>query len=248
MKNLLFTLALLSAAIPAAAQQNAATPEGHLPVAAPGASAATPQQADPASSALAQSGKYAATPGNTAESSGRVVTAPAPEQNLRDDKIYFFAHSMCVACKDTYVYLESNHRELEIPITDMKFHHNLELYKQCVKKFNIPNNELRLPLICMGDHYIMGWKPGDGALFEEYLKDFRKKAEQDGHAALSNAVDSHAGTPEDGLKEPIVSPVAPSAAPVTAPNNVEQALEKLKGSEPVEPTAISRAEENGAAQ
>ena len=35
MKNLLFTLALLSAAIPAAAQQNAATPEGHLPVAAP---------------------------------------------------------------------------------------------------------------------------------------------------------------------------------------------------------------------
>ena len=44
MKNLLFTLALLSAAIPAAAQQNAATPEGHLPTVSRGTRFSPPRE------------------------------------------------------------------------------------------------------------------------------------------------------------------------------------------------------------
>ena len=55
----------------------------------------------------------------------------------------------------------------------MKFHHNFELYKQCVQNFNIANNELRLPLICMKDKYIMGWNQDSGALFDNYLKEFQ---------------------------------------------------------------------------
>ncbi len=105
----------------------------------------------------------------------RIITEPATEEHLSNDKIYFFAHSMCMNCKEPFMYLAQNHADLNIPITDMKFHHNFELYKECVKKFNIPNNELRLPLICMGDNYIMGWDETAPERFREYLKIFQNK-------------------------------------------------------------------------
>lgn len=95
------------------------------------------------------------------------------ENELQADKIYFFAHSLCQSCRDAYIYLETEHKNLNIPITDMKEHHNLELYKQCVKKFNIANKELTLPLICMGSRYIMGWEQTKSPEeFEQALKQF----------------------------------------------------------------------------
>jgi len=108
---------------------------------------------------------------NTSEDGKKVdfVTAPEPEENLIDDKIYFFVHSMCTSCKDAFVYIYTEHPELKLPITDMKFHHNLELYKQCVQKFGISNKELRLPLICMGNHYLMGWDDSSEQRFEDAL-------------------------------------------------------------------------------
>lgn len=107
------------------------------------------------------------------------LTAPAEEENLIEDKIYFFAHSLCQKCKDAYIYLYTYHQDLQIPITDMKFHHNFELYKQCVQKFGIANSELRLPLICMKDRYIMGWDNDSGARFETYLKEFQSASVQE---------------------------------------------------------------------
>lgn len=101
------------------------------------------------------------------------LTKPAEEADLIDNKIYFFAHSMCQKCKDAYIYLYTYHQDLQIPITDMKFHHNFELYKQCVQKFGIANSELRLPLICMKNRYIMGWDNNSATRFETYLKEFQ---------------------------------------------------------------------------
>ncbi len=101
------------------------------------------------------------------------LTAPAPEENLLDNKIYFFVHSLCQNCRHAYIYLNTVHPELNIPLTDMKFHHNLDLYKQCVKKFNISNQELTLPLICMGDKYIMGWDESSPEQFEQALPSFQ---------------------------------------------------------------------------
>lgn len=230
MKNLAITLALLSAALSPAAV-TAAYAAGTLPASA------------------------AFSAGSSAAQNPRGMTAPAPEQDLLDDKIYFFAHAMCIACKDAFVYLDANHRDLNIPITDMKFHHNLELYKQCVKKFNIPNSDLRLPLICMGNHYIMGWEPEDGARFEEYLQKFRQETAAAGHAAISAAVDEAVPGPAPELKEPLAVPApaafpAPAATPAAAPaaaageasGGIAASLEALKGSEPIEPTAIVRDE------
>lgn len=97
------------------------------------------------------------------------------EQELLENKIYFFAHSLCQSCRDAFIYFETRHKNLNIPITDMKEQHNLDLYKQCVKKFNIKNNELKLPLICMGNNYIMGWDNSSSpSQFEKALTEFNK--------------------------------------------------------------------------
>ena len=103
------------------------------------------------------------------------IVKSAQEQELIHDKIYFFAHSMCMTCKDAFIYFQTHHKELNIPITDMNDRHNLDLYKQCVKKFNIKNQELRLPLICMKDNYIMGWTKSSEYEFEQALKNFNNK-------------------------------------------------------------------------
>jgi hypothetical protein len=96
------------------------------------------------------------------------------ETEIDPNKIYFFAHSMCSSCKDAYVYLHTYHKDLNIPITNMSEKHSLDLYKQCVKKFNIPNYELRLPLICMKDDYIMGWDKKSEELFQKALENYLK--------------------------------------------------------------------------
>ena len=97
------------------------------------------------------------------------------ETEIDPNKIYFFAHSMCQECKDTFVFFINQHADLNIPIVDMKHKENFNLYKKCVEKFNIKNAELRLPLICMGDNYIMGWKKTDEAKFNLYLQEFQNK-------------------------------------------------------------------------
>jgi len=102
------------------------------------------------------------------------MIASNSEQSLIHNKIYFFAHSMCSSCKDAYVYLHTYHKDLNIPITNMSEKHSLDLYKQCVKKFNIPNYELRLPLICMKDDYIMGWDKNSEELFQKALENYLK--------------------------------------------------------------------------
>jgi len=117
-------------------------------------------------------------PTSEARSAGGVEALPATEEHLLDNKIYFFAHSMCQNCKEAFIYIYTNHSDLNIPIIDMKFHHNFELYKECVQKFNISNKELRLPLICMGNNFIMGWDEQSGNIFEQQLNTFKAEANQ----------------------------------------------------------------------
>ncbi len=112
---------------------------------------------------------YAQTPQNN---DNPQIIATNSEENLIHDKIYFFAHSMCSSCKNAYVYLHTHHKDLNIPITNMSEKHSLDLYKQCVKKFSIPNYELRLPLICMKNSYIMGWDENSEELFKKALEKY----------------------------------------------------------------------------
>lgn len=226
MNKYLLLLSLSLLATPTIAQTNAPTPEKHLPT----ITAPAPEEGIAAK----------------ASKNKRYATAPLPEKELIDNKIYFFAHSMCPACKDAFIYFETYHRNLNIPITDVKYHENLELYKQCVKKFNISNDNLHLPLICMGDHYIMGWDDARAEqIFDEHLKDFQKKQQDAEHIAISDAVDERVGKDRPQPKEMLPAGKMPIEVPTLEENSakserIAQSLEKLKGSEPIEPTAIVR--------
>lgn len=228
MNKYLLLLSLSLLATPTMAQTSAPTPEKHLPT----ITAPAPEQGIAA----------------RASENKRYATAPLPEKELIDNKIYFFAHSMCPACKDAFIYFETYHRNLNIPITDVKYHENLELYKQCVKKFNISNDNLHLPLICMGNHYIMGWDDmRDGQRFDAYLQDFQKKQQDAEHVAISDAVDERVGKDSPQPKEMLPAGKMPIEVPAIEQNSeksesVAESLEKLKGSEPIEPTAIVREE------
>lgn len=111
---------------------------------------------------------------SSAQTADTPLTTPATEEHLLPEKIYFFVHSLCQNCRTAYVYLQNNHADLNIPFTNMKFKHNFDLYKECVNKFNISNQELTLPLICMGNEYLMGWNSSSPALFEQKLANFQK--------------------------------------------------------------------------
>ena len=220
---LLLSLSLISA--PSYGQITAPTPENHLPT----VSAPTPSEGI----------------ASKASEDKRFHTSARAEKELKDNKIYFFAHAMCTACKDAFIYLDTYHRDLNIPITDMKYHENLELYKQCVKKFNINNNDLHLPLICMGNHYIMGWdKERDGARFDAYLEKFEKAKLSAEQTAISDAVDERVGKDAPKPKNMLSASGKLSSTPQDeATQSVAESLEKLKGSEPIEPTAIVRDED-----
>ena len=97
------------------------------------------------------------------------IISSAPEENLIEEKIYFFAHSMSSTSREAYIYLQLKYPHLNIPIIDMKDKHNLELYKQCTQKFNIPNNQLTLPLFCLKNDYVMGWTYGSESLLDKAI-------------------------------------------------------------------------------
>ena len=40
-------------------------------------------------------------------------------------------------------------------------------------RFNLPKDNLGTPLICMGDHYIMGWADTDRVKFDSYVQKFK---------------------------------------------------------------------------
>ena len=43
----------------------------------------------------------------------------------------------------------------------------------CAEKFDLPQNRLGTPLICMGNNYILGWSEKAPATFEAYLKSMK---------------------------------------------------------------------------
>ncbi len=106
---------------------------------------------------------------NTQASSPTIISS-AEEETLIEDKIYFFAHALNPRSKTAYDYISKKYSHLDIPIIDMNDKHNFELYKECVKKFNIPNNQLTLPLFCLKNDYVMGWTYGSETLLDKAIK------------------------------------------------------------------------------
>lgn len=92
---------------------------------------------------------------------------------LSKNEVYFFYQTTCPHCHTAAEYIRANHPELKIKGLDIKMPGNMKLFQQAVKDYKI-ETAAGTPLICMGNHYIMGWSSEDEKGFDTYAGDYEK--------------------------------------------------------------------------
>jgi glutaredoxin len=97
---------------------------------------------------------------------------------LSADKVYFFYQTTCPHCHTAAQYIKNKYPMLKVVSRDIKLPGNKNLFKTAVKKYGI-NGSVGTPLICFGDHYIMGWGPNDKQLFDYYVRPYVDNAMQE---------------------------------------------------------------------
>ena len=94
-------------------------------------------------------------------------------QNISSNHIYFFYQTSCPHCHYAADYISKKYPDLKMINLDVRQQGNFNLFLKCAGKFKLDQNELGTPLICMGDHYIMGWSDTDKVKFDSYVQKFR---------------------------------------------------------------------------
>ena len=93
--------------------------------------------------------------------------------DISDQKVYFFYQTTCPHCHHAAAYITQKYPNLKMVNLDVRTKQNFDLFLKCAKKFNLPQNSLGTPLICMGNHYIMGWSDADANKFDIYVRRFK---------------------------------------------------------------------------
>ena len=94
-------------------------------------------------------------------------------QNISHNQIYFFYQTSCPHCHHAADYITKKYPNLKMINLDVRQQGNFNLFLKCANKFKLDQNTLGTPLICMGDHYIMGWDDTDRVKFDSYVQKFR---------------------------------------------------------------------------
>ena len=95
------------------------------------------------------------------------------QQDISNSEIYFFYQTTCPHCHHAADYIKQKYPNLKMQNLDVRIRQNFDLFLKCAQKFNLPNDSLGTPLICMGDHYIMGWSSADANKFDIYVRRFQ---------------------------------------------------------------------------
>lgn len=99
------------------------------------------------------------------------------EQDITDlsaHEIYFFYQNTCSHCHTAAQYIKNKYPHLKINSRDIKLPGNLALFREAVATYNI-HSAAGTPLICFGEHYIMGWGPKDNDVFDYYVQPYLQK-------------------------------------------------------------------------
>ena len=95
-----------------------------------------------------------------------------PTHRIDDEHIYFFTQSMCPHCNHAAAYITENYPDLKIEYLEITDPKNQDSFIACADKFYLNKRQLGTPLICMGQHYILGWSQEEQNKFDVYVKDF----------------------------------------------------------------------------
>lgn len=93
------------------------------------------------------------------------------DDELADDKIYFFTHAGCPYCEMAESYITQNIPDVAIETVSIDKPGGFYLFKKCAEKFKLGRN-VGTPLFCIGDEYIMGWSEDNQQRFDELSSKF----------------------------------------------------------------------------
>jgi len=94
-------------------------------------------------------------------------------KSLSSNRVYFFYQTTCPHCHYANEYISQKYPDLKMIKLDIRSRSNASLFLKCADKFKLNHNALGTPLICMGDHYILGWSDADKAKFDSYVQKFK---------------------------------------------------------------------------
>lgn len=91
--------------------------------------------------------------------------------SLSREEVYFFYQETCPHCHVAADYIKENHPTMRVKALDIKMPGNMRLFEKAVKGYKI-DGVAGTPLICFGNHYIMGWSEDDVGRLDEYARDY----------------------------------------------------------------------------
>ena len=94
-------------------------------------------------------------------------------KDISNNHIYFFYQNSCPHCHHAASYITKKYPDLKMINLDVSQQNSFNLFLRCASKFRLNPNALGTPLICMGDHYIMGWADTDRVKFDSYVQKFK---------------------------------------------------------------------------
>ena len=96
---------------------------------------------------------------------------PAQVNEEPKEVISFFYSNTCPHCHEALAFVNANYPDLRMNMVNVATKQGQKKLMECARKFKL-GNRVGTPLFCMGDNYIMGWREGYGARFDEYIKPF----------------------------------------------------------------------------
>lgn len=90
---------------------------------------------------------------------------------LSEQEIYFFYQEGCPHCHTAAEYIKENHPNLKVKSLDIAMPGNHRLFQQAARTYKL-GITVGTPLICFGEHYLMGWGDDAPKKFEMYVKKY----------------------------------------------------------------------------
>lgn len=97
------------------------------------------------------------------------------ENEITEDKIYFFYSDSCPHCHHAMEYIQSKYKDGQLNMVKVDVatpEGYVQLFK-CAEKFDL-GRIVGTPLFCMGKNYLMGWSAEYESKFDTYAKPFIK--------------------------------------------------------------------------
>lgn len=93
------------------------------------------------------------------------------ENNIPQDKVYFFYSNGCPHCHDALAYIDQKYPSAKVAMVNVSTPGGYEMLLKFSRAYKLSGN-IGTPLITFGNNYLMGWGTDSGKKFDEYVQPF----------------------------------------------------------------------------